>query len=211
MRVKSDCGQFDASQCKKNIVRRLGGRKETGERIQHKYCPRPNPWCGSRSLAQQNASPTIAWSSFLKREDSSTTTTINQPPLPTTVSLRSSYHLHREPTITTTTINRERSSSPPSRWSPSRRKLIKRAERTVHECSGRKRILREAGRERTGWRTLVTWRALLPLVLLKNEGEFTARVGRVKIYCPRPDVGRSSSRWFSRCTGRGGKIPPKIE
>src|SRR5436190_170078 len=55
-----------------------GGRKKTAERIQHKYCPRPNshgvdpdaalPW-------RERISYHFTWSSFLKREYSCTTTT----------------------------------------------------------------------------------------------------------------------------------------
>lgn len=188
---------------RKEYCSRRVGRKETAERIQHKYCPRPNPWRGSpRSLARQNTSPTIAWTSFLKREDSSTTT-IN----------RHHYQqpCHWDPRITFT----ESWPSPPPRLTGSDRhrhhRTIAIAAKTnkTSEKNG-SRMQREKkdsarGGERDEERSWLG--ELLPLILLKNEGEFTARMGRVKIYCPYLDVD-------GRCLdsrGRGGKIPPKIE
>lgn len=183
------------------------GRKETAERIQHKYCPRPNPWRGSpRSLPRQNTSPTIAWTSFLKREDSSTTTTINR------------HHYkqlcHWDPRITFT----ESRPSPPPLLTGSDRhrhhraiaiaaKTNKTSEKNGSRMQREKKDSARSGErdEERSW--LGERERLLPLILLKNEGEFTARMGRVKIYCPCLDVD-------GRCLdsrGRGGKIPPKIE
>lgn len=53
-------------------------------------------------------------------------------------------------------------------------------------------------------------RVLLPLALLKSEGEFTARPGRVKIYCRASSVvARTCLPVFARCSPRAVKLRRK--
>lgn len=65
---------------------------DSPERIQHKYCPRPNG--GSRSLASGDASPTTTWSPF-PREKTRPPPRPSPLPLPMSPRSSSSYHLHR--------------------------------------------------------------------------------------------------------------------
>lgn len=96
--MKSDCKQLRTSKCKKEYSSRKGGGGgekggDSPERIQHKYCPRPD---GVDPAARGRVSPTTTWSPF-PREKTRPPPRSSPPPLPTTVSPRSSfsYHLHR--------------------------------------------------------------------------------------------------------------------
>lgn len=133
-----------------------------------------------------------------------------RPPLPATVSLRSSYHLHRpSPPPLLTGSDRHRH----HRAIAIAAKTNKTSGKKVHECSGRKR--REAsargGEKRNGMKNARDsessfrwsyWRTKVNLQLGREGWKFTARVSTWTVVV-----------WMivSRGTGRDGKIPPKIE
>lgn len=87
MRVKSDCRQFHASECEKNIVRKVGRKerqpKEFNINIVHAQTHGVDP----AVLPSRTR--------LLPSRGSLSSSEKTRPPLPATVSLRSSYHLHR--------------------------------------------------------------------------------------------------------------------
>lgn len=175
---------------------------------------------GSRSLASGTCVSYHHVVSFSPWEDSSTTTTIiatttndrvigllvlvspspDRPPPPSPspsppLLTGSDRHRHHRGAIAIA-----------AKTNKTRRKAVANVAGGGH--SGRKGIWWRWLDEERLW--LSKLRVLLPfaLALLKGEGKFTARVGRVKIYCRASMDGR---RPDGSCAGRGGKTPPKIE
>lgn len=88
MRVKSDCRQFHASECEKNIVLERRGEKrqpkEFNINIVHAQTHGVDPPAALPSRTR-----------LLPSRGPLSSSEKTRPPLPATVSLRSSYHLHR--------------------------------------------------------------------------------------------------------------------